>query len=572
MRNSEIASIFSHIADILEIKGENPFRVRAYQKVVRVLESLTEEVEEIYKAGELKNISGVGEGIAKKIEEVLTTGKLQYYEDLKESVPSGLVELLNISEVGPKTASLLYKELGINSVKDLEKAVKGHRIKDLPGMGEKTEENIRRGIELLKRKKGRMLLGKAYPLAQSIIDSLKRLSEVNRISPAGSLRRMKETIGDIDILVTSRKPAKVMQVFLDLPQVTEVLASGETKSSIIMKGGLQVDVRVVKPDSFGAALQYFTGSKPHNIKLRELANKRGLKINEYGVFKINGGKKVAGTEEKDVYVVLDLPYIPPELREDRGEIEAGQEGSLPELVELKSIKGDLHVHSKWSDGSDTIMELAEAARKLKYQYIAICDHSKSLGVAGGLSEEDLKRQIAEVRKVNEKLNGFRVLAGSEVDIRSDGRLDFEDDILKELDIVIASIHTGFKQDRKTMTNRIIRAMNNKFVHVLAHPTGRLLHEREPYQVDMEAIIEEAKRTGTFLELNAFPDRLDLNDVHCRRAKEEGVMVTLGTDAHHKTQLEAMYYGVATARRAWLEDKDVLNTLSLKDLLKKLKRR
>ncbi|MCD5390676.1 DNA polymerase/3'-5' exonuclease PolX [candidate division NPL-UPA2 bacterium] len=572
MRNSEIASIFSHIADILEIKGENPFRVRAYQKVVRVLESLTEEVEEIYKAGELKNISGVGEGIAKKIEEVLTTGKLQYYEDLKESVPSGLVELLNISEVGPKTASLLYKELGINSVKDLEKAVKGHRIKDLPGMGEKTEENIRRGIELLKRKKGRMLLGKAYPLARSIIDSLKRLSEVNRISPAGSLRRMKETIGDIDILVTSRKPAKVMQVFLDLPQVTEVLASGETKSSIIMKGGLQVDVRVVKPDSFGAALQYFTGSKPHNIKLRELANKRGLKINEYGVFKINGGKKVAGTEEKDVYVVLDLPYIPPELREDRGEIEAGQEGSLPELVELKSIKGDLHVHSKWSDGSDTIMELAEAARKLKYQYIAICDHSKSLGVAGGLSEEDLKRQIAEVRKVNEKLNGFRVLAGSEVDIRSDGRLDFEDDILKELDIVIASIHTGFKQDRKTMTNRIIRAMNNKFVHVLAHPTGRLLHEREPYQVDMEAIIEEAKRTGTFLELNAFPDRLDLNDVHCRRAKEEGVMVTLGTDAHHKTQLEAMYYGVATARRAWLEDKDVLNTLSLKDLLKKLKRR
>ena len=570
MGNSEIALIFSHIADILEIKGENPFRARAYQKVVRVLESLPEEVEKMYQRGELKNIPGVGEGIARKIEELLITGKLQYYEELKESVPSGLVEILNISEVGPKTASLLYKELGIKSVKDLEKAVRKHRIKDLPGMGEKTEENIRRGIELLKRKKGRMLLGKAYPLAQSIIGSLKKLSEVDRISPAGSLRRMKETIGDIDILVTSKKSAKVMEVFLSLPQVTEALASGETKSSVIMEEGLQVDVRVVKPDSFGAALQYFTGSKLHNIKLRELANKRGLKINEYGVFRIKGGKKVAGEEEEDVYATLDLPYIPPELREERGEIEAGQEGKLPELVELKNIKGDLHVHSKWSDGSQTILEMAEAAREAGYQYIAICDHSKSLGVAGGLSEKDLKRQIAEIKKVNEKLRPFRVLAGSEVDIRSDGRLDFKDDILKQLDIVIASIHTGFKQDREMITNRIIKAMNNKFVHVLAHPTGRLLHEREPYQVDIEAIIKEARRTGTFLELNAFPQRLDLNDVHCRRAKEEGVTISLGTDAHHKMQLEAMHYGVATARRGWLEDKDILNTLPLKDLLKKLK--
>ncbi|MCK4261848.1 DNA polymerase/3'-5' exonuclease PolX [bacterium] len=572
MRNSEIALTFSEIADILEIKGENPFRVRAYQKAVRVLENLPEEIEAIHQKGELEGIQGVGEGIARKIEELLTTGKLQYYEDLKKSVPPGLIELLGIPEVGPKTASLFYKKLGIKNIKDLEKAVKLHRIKDLAGIGEKTEENILRGIEFLKRKHGRMLLGKAYPLAQSIIGALKKLPEVDRISPAGSLRRMKETIGDIDILVTSRKPTKVMEVFISLPQVTGVLASGETKSSVIMGEGLQVDVRVVKPDSFGAALQYFTGSKPHNIKLRELANKRGLKINEYGVFRIKSGKKVAGKEEEDVYAALDLPYIPPELREERGEIEAGQEGSLPELVELKSIKGDLHVHSKWSDGSGTILEMAEAARKLKYRYIAICDHSKSLGVAGGLSEGDLKRQIAEIKKVNEKLHPFRVLAGSEVDIHSDGRLDFEDDILRELDIVIASIHTGFKQDRKTITNRIIKAMENKFVHVLAHPTGRLLHEREPYQVDMEIIIKEAKRTGTFLELNAFPNRLDLNDVHCRRAREGGVMITLGTDSHHKMQLEAMHCGVATARRGWLEDKDILNTLSLKDLLKKLKRR
>lgn len=570
MHNSEIAQIFQDIADILEIKEENPFRVRAYQKVVRTLESLPEEVEKIYQRGELRNIPGVGEGLAKKIEELLTTGRLAYYEDLKKQVPSGLIELLSIPEIGPKTASLLHKELGINNVRELEKAVKEHCLKDLPGMGEKTEENILRGIELLKKKKGRMLLGRAYPLAQSIIDRLKKLTEVNRISPAGSLRRMKETIGDIDILVTSRKPRQVMQVFTELPEVTEILALGETKSSVIMGEGLQVDVRVVEPDSFGAALQYFTGSKPHNIKLRELANKRGLKINEYGVFKIKGEKKIAGREEKDVYATLDLPYIPPELREERGELEAAQEGKLPRLVELKDIKGDLHVHSKWSDGSEDIPELARAARKMGYQYIAICDHSKSLGVAGGLSDDERRRQIEEIRRINKKLKDFRVLAGAEVDIHSNGSLDYGDELLKELDIVIAAIHSGFKQDGETITKRIVKAMENKFIHIIAHPTGRLLHGREPYQVDMETLIREVRRTGTYLELNAFPERLDLDDIHCRQAKEAGVTVALGTDAHHQGQMEMMRYGVATARRGWLEKKDILNTLSLKGLLKRLK--
>lgn len=570
MRNSEIAQIFQDIADILEIKGENPFRVRAYRKVVRTLESLPEEVEKIFERGELRNISGVGEGLAKKIEELLATGKLAYYEDLKKQVPSGLTELLSIPEIGPKTVSLLHKKLGINNARELEKAVKEHRLQDLPGMGEKTEENLQRGIELLKRKEGRMLLGKAYPLAQSIIDRLKNLTAVNRISLAGSLRRMKETIGDIDILVTSREPGQVMQVFAELPEVTEILALGETKSSVIMGESGQVDVRVLEPESFGSALQYFTGSKPHNIKLRELAGKRGLKINEYGVFKVKNGEKIAGGEESDVYATLDLPYIPPELREERGEIETAQEGKLPRLVELRDIKGDLHVHSQWSDGSESIPELAEAARGMNYQYIAICDHSPSLGVAGGLSVEECWRQIEEIRKINKRLKGCQVLAGAEVDIRSDGSLDYEDELLKELDLVLAAIHSGFKQGREKLTQRIVKAMESPFVHIIAHPTGRLLHERESYQVDMETLILNARRTGTCLELNAFPERLDLNDIHCRQAREAGVVLSLGTDAHHRGQMEAMRYGVATARRGWLEKKDILNTLSLKDLLKRLK--
>ena len=570
MRNSEIAQIFQDIADILEIEGENPFRVRAYQKAVRTLESLPEEVEKIYRRGELKKIPGVGEGLAKKIEELLSTGKLAYYDDLKKQVPPGLRELLSIPDIGPKTISLLYKELGISNVRELEKAVKKHRLKDLPGMGEKTEENILRGIELLKRKKERMLLGKAYPLAQSIIERLENLTEVNHISPAGSLRRMKETIGDIDILVTSRSPRRVMEAFSELPEVTEILALGETKSSVIMREGLQVDVRVVEPDSFGAALQYFTGSKSHNIKLRDMAGKRGLKVNEYGVFRIENGEKIAGREEKDVYAALDLLYIPPELREERGEIEAARENNLPRLVDLKDIKGDFHLHSQWSDGLESIPELAGTAGKMGYQYIAICDHSQSLGIAGGLSVDERLQQIEEIREINKKLKGFRVLAGAEVDIRSDGSLDYEEKLLKELDIVIAAIHSGFKQSREVMTGRIVRAMKNRFVHIIAHPTGRLLHEREPYQVDMETLIREARNTGTFLELNAFPARLDLNDVHCRQAKEAGVTVALGTDSHHRGQMETMSYGVATARRGWLETKDILNTLSLKELLKTLK--
>jgi len=570
MRNLELADIFDRIADMLEIKGENPFKVRAYRKVVLTLESLPEDIERIYESGRLKSIPGVGEGIAKRIEELLKTGKLAYFEDLKKSLPEGLVEMLSVPDVGPKTAQLLYKKLGIESIDEMEKAAKGGTIRGLEGMGEKTEENILRGIELLRRRTGRMLLGTAFQLSQSIVERLSKMNEVELISPAGSLRRMKETVGDIDILITSRKPKPVMDVFVNLPEVTQVLAHGDTKSSVIMENRMQVDVRVMKGESFGAALQYFTGSKQHNIKIREIAAKKGLKINEYGVFK--GKKKIAGGKEEEVYSSIGLPHIPPELREDRGEVESALKGKLPKLVELSDIKGDLHVHSSWSDGVDTIRELVESAKKLRYKYIAICDHSASLKVAGGLSKESRLKQIAEIKKLNKKMTNFRILAGAEIDIRTDGTLDCEEEVLRKLDIVVAAIHTGFKQDIETMTFRITEAMRNKFVNVIAHPTGRLIQTRDAYQVDMQKVFEEAKRTNTFLELNSFPDRLDLNDINCREAKARGIKIALGTDCHNRMQMEVMRYGVGAARRGWLEKKDVINCLKLEDLMKLLSKK
>lgn len=570
MRNLELAGIFDRIADMLEIKGENPFRVHAYRKVVLTLESLPEDIERIYESGRLKNIPGVGEGIAKKIEELLKTGKLAYFEDLRKSLPEGLVEMLSVPDVGPKTAQLLYKKLGIEGIDEMEKAAKGGKIKGLEGMGEKTEENILRGIELLRRRTGKMLLGTAFQLSQAIVEILSSMDEVELISPAGSLRRMKETVGDIDILVTSRKPKPVMDVFVNLPEVTQVLAHGDTKSSVIMENRMQVDVRVVGGASFGAALQYFTGSKQHNIKIREIAAKLGLKINEYGVFK--GKKKIAGQEEEEIYSSIGLSYIPPELREDRGEVESALKGKLPELVELSDVKGDLHVHSSWSDGVDPIGELVESAKKLRYKYIAICDHSASLKVAGGLSKESRLKQIAEIENLNKKMTNFRILAGAEIDIRTDGTLDCEEEVLRKLDIVVAAIHTGFKQDIETMTSRITGAMRNKFVNVIAHPTGRLIETRDAYQVDMQKVFEEAKRTNTFLELNSFPDRLDLNDINCREAKAHGIRIALGTDCHNRMQMEVMRYGVGTARRGWLEEKDVINCLKLEDLMKLLSKK
>ncbi|PIW11736.1 MAG: DNA polymerase III, partial [Candidatus Infernicultor aquiphilus] len=455
MKNIELSRIFEQIAKILKIKEENPFKIRAYEKITLVLENLPIDIETIYHQGGLNNIPGVGTGIAKKIEEFLTTGKLEYYEKLKETIPSGVIELLDISEVGPKTAKLLYEELGVDNIEKLEKAVKEHRIKDLPGMGEKSETNILRGIELYKRRKERFLLGRALPLAEEMVESLSQLKETDKISFAGSLRRKKETIGDIDILITSQNPEKIMRTFTSLPQVREILAEGPTKSSIITKDDLHIDVRVVEPISFGAALQYFTGSKAHNIKLRELALKRGLKINEYGVFEVESGNRIAGEKEEEVYQALNLPFIPPELREDRGEIEAAQEKKLPQLIEYSQIRGDLHLHTKWSDGAHTIRQMAEAAKKRGYKYIAITDHSQSLKIAGGLTEKRLREQMEEIQKLNQELKDFTILSGIEVDIKSDGSLDFSDEMLSKLDVVIAAIHSGFKQESKIITERII---------------------------------------------------------------------------------------------------------------------
>jgi len=570
LKNLELSRIFEQIAKILKIKGENPFKIRAYEKITLVLENLPIDIETIYQQGGLSNIPGVGAGIAKKIEEFLTTGKLEYYEKLKETIPSGVVELLDISEVGPKTAKLLYEQLEVDNIEKLEKVVRGHLIKDLPGMGEKTETNILRGIELYKRRKERVLLGLALPLAEEIVEKLSHLKETNKISFAGSLRRKKETIGDIDILVTSQKPEKIMKTFTSLPQVREILAEGPTKSSIITKDDIHVDVRVVEPISFGAALQYFTGSKAHNIRLRELALKRGLKINEYGVFDVKTDRRIAGEREEEIYQILDLPLIPPELREDRGEIEVAQENRLPHLIEYLQIKGDLHLHTKWSDGAHTIRQMAEAAKKRGYKYIAITDHSQSLKFAGGLIEERLREQVEEIQKVNQELDDFTILTGIEVDIKSDGSLDFPDEILNKLDIVIAAIHSGFKQESKIITERIVKAMQNRFVNIIAHPTGRLIGYRESYQVEVDKMMDIAAETGTILEINAYPERLDLNDIYCRMAKDKGVQLAIETDAHSAEGLATMDLGVAVARRGWLEEKDIVNTLPLDKLLKRLK--
>jgi len=553
------------MADILEFKDENPFKISAYRKASRILGDLTQDIEEVAERGELKKISGIGEGIAKKIEEYLKTGKVSKFEEVRKGVGDELIALMDIPGMGPKTLALIHKERGVGNLSELEKAVEDGSLVGLPGMGEKKVENIRRGIQLLKQSKGRMNLGMAFPVAKRIVETLRERTGSEKIEWAGSLRRMRENIGDIDILATGADHEKIVNAFTHLPEVKEVLASGETKASVIVEGGLQVDLRVVEEGSYGAALQYFTGSKGHNIHLRGIARARGIKINEYGVFK--GEKKIGGKEEKDVYKALGMKWIEPELREDRGEIEAAQEKRLPRLIEESEIKGDLHVHSNWSDGSSSIEEVAKAAQKKSYQYVAICDHSKSLKITHGLDESRLLKQMEEIDRFNEKMKGFQVLKGTEVDILSDGRLDLSDKALEKLDFVVASVHTGFKQDKERMTQRIIKALENPYVHVLGHPTGRLLGARDPYEVDMDEVMEAAKKYGKALEINAYFERLDLDDIHCRKAKEMGIRVAIGTDSHHLDQMWMMSLGVAVARRGWLQTKDVLNALSLKELLK-----
>jgi DNA polymerase (family 10) len=564
MKNREIADLFAKMAELLEFKGENPFKIRAYSRAARIIGDLTHDIEEVAQSGELKNIPGIGEGMAEKIIEYLKTGRVSKFEETKKGIPDELIAIMDIPGMGPKTLSMLHKEKGISSLTELEKALEEGSLVELPGMGDKKVENIKRGIQLLKQSRGRMNLGVAFPVARRLVEVLRERVGSRKIEWAGSLRRMRENIGDIDILAAGSNRKKIIGEFTHLPEVKQVLASGETKASVIVEGGLQIDLRVVEESSFGAALQYFTGSKAHNIHLRGKAKARGIKINEYGVFK--GEKKIGGKEEKDVYDALKMAWIEPELREDRGEIEASQEGRLPKLVEEGQIRGDLHVHSNWSDGTSTIEDVGQAARRKGYQYVAVCDHSPSLKVARGLDESRLIKKLDEIDRVNEKLKGFRILKGAEVDIKTGGGLDYPDRLLKKLDLVLVSIHSGFKQDKETVTRRIVRALEHPYTHILSHPSGRLLGQREPYELDWDEVMEAAKRHGKALEINAYFERLDLDDVRSRKAKEMGIPLSIGTDTHHIDQLWMMSLGVAVARRGWLEPPDLLNTMDLDGLM------
>ncbi|MBU0633527.1 MAG: DNA polymerase/3'-5' exonuclease PolX [Candidatus Omnitrophica bacterium] len=571
MMNKEIADIFRQIADILEIKDENFFRVRAYRKAAQNIENLTEDLIVLVNEKRL-DVPGVGVDLAGKIEELVTTGALKFFEELKKTIPPGLLEIMTIPGIGPKTTKLLFDKLKIDSVSKLEIAAREDKLSSLPGLKEKTQENILQGIELIKQRQGRILLSTALSVAQKILDALKKLKVVEEAVVAGSVRRRKETIHDIDILVTSTKPQTVTDVFTSLPIVKKILAKGDTKSSVIVEGDIQVDLRVVGPESFGAALNYLTGSKAHNIRIRELAKKKGLKINEYGVFREKTNRIVAGKTEHEVYKTVGLCYIEPELREDTGEIEAAADNALPQLVVLTDIKSDLHIHSRWSDGTLSIADMAKAAKAQGYKYMVVSDHSQSLKVAGGLTPKRLKEQIDEIKRLNRSFKDFRILCSAEVDIKSDGSLDFDDDILKELDVVLAAVHSGFKQAKEQLTGRITRAMQNKYVNIIVHPFGRLINERPAYELDFEKILQAACDTNTALEINCYPKRLDLDDIHVKRAKEKGAMLSLGTDSHAQEQLDFMELGVAVARRGWLEKKNLLNCLSSDEFLDKIRKK
>ncbi len=570
MNNKEISQIFREIADMLEIQGGDFYRVNAYRRAADSIEHHPVALEELWKEGRLREVPRVGEAIAKKIDELLSTGQLGYYEELKEQVPDGVLSLLTIPGVGPKTAKLLHEKLGLASIPEVEHAAREERLRHLPGLRARSEEKILHGIEMLHRLSGRSLLGTALPIAQEIVERLRATSPAENIVPVGSLRRRKPTIGDIDILATTAKPTQVMSAFVKLSQVAEVLLQGDTKSTVILDNGLQVDLRVLSEERFGTLMQYFTGSKEHNVQLRILALDQGLSLSEYGYKKEDGTEITCPTEE-EVYETIGLPWIPPEMREARGEIEAARAGKLPQLVTDGDIRGDFHVHTNYSDGVHTIEEMAQAAKAKGYDYILLTDHTRGLGVAGGMTPERVAEQRAEIKWVNEKLAPFRVLAGAEVEIRSNGTLDLPDEVLAEMDLVVAAIHSGLRQEREKITQRMLAAIRNPHVDIIAHPTGRLLGQREEIALDFEAVVREAAKTGTILEINAQPNRLDLDGAHVMRAIQEGVLLSIGTDAHHMDGLGLMPLGVAMARRGWAEAKDIANTMNWEDLKKKVKR-
>lgn len=568
MKNQEIAHIFESMADILELKGELSFKVNAYRKASRVIKDLQEDIGQLAHEGKLRELPGIGEALVTKINEYLDTGKIKKYEEISQGLSQDLLRLLKIQNLGPRTLALANQKLNVKNIDDLVRVIEDGSLAQLPGMGQKKVENIQKGIQFFRTAQQRISIGTALPIVEAIIEQLKEKIRIEKICPAGSVRRMKETVGDIDILVATETPREFIDIFISLPDVANILAAGDTKAAIRLKeSGLQVDLRVVSLDSYGAAQQYFTGSQAHNIKLRGLAKKQSLKINEYGVFREE--EKLAGDSEAEVYHILGLDWIPPELREDRGEIEFAAERKLPQLVELEDIQGDLHVHSNYSDGHASIGAMAMAAKKLGYHYISICDHSQSAKYAQGLSIDKLLDQIHEIDTLNQELTDFKILKGIEVDILADGILDYPDDLLAKLDLVVASIHTAFT---KNPTERILQAMDNPLVDIIGHPTGRIISQRQGYEIDLNKILTKAQQTGTALEINSYPDRLDLSDLDARRAAEFGVMLAINTDAHEIANLQWIKFGVATARRAWLSRRNILNALSYQEILKLKKQR
>jgi len=578
MKNKEIAKIFYEIASYLEMERVK-FKPYAYEKAAITLETLERDIKEIYQEGgkeALKRIPGVGESIAEKIEEYLKKGRIEYYENLRKKMPVEMEELTRIEGIGPKRVKVLYQKLGIRTLKDLERAAKAGKIASLFGFGEKSQKNILEGIAFLKSSKGRFLLGEILPAAREIEAKLRTLKEIDQISITGSVRRAKETIGDLDFLATLKKTEKteiavqkVMDFFVSLPGVVKIWGKGKTRSSVRMKQGFDMDLRLVPAECYGAALQYFTGSKEHNIETRKIAISKGLKLNEYGVFR--GRKKIAGKTEQEVYQVLGMDWIPPEMRENQGEIELALAHRLPEIIDYRDLKGDLHCHSNWDGGANSILEMAEAAIEMGYQYLGISDHTKFLKIEKGLDERRLAQQRKEIDKINHRLQvsgfKFQLLQGAETNILKNGLIDIKDEALKKLDYAIAGIHSNFKMVREEMTERIIRAMKNPYIKIISHPTGRILKKRDEYQVDFEKILRAAKEFGVALEINSFPERLDLNDKNIKLAKEAGVKMAINTDSHHKDQLRYIEFGIAQARRGWAEKKDIINSQPLRKLLK-----
>jgi DNA polymerase (family 10) len=558
MKNFEIARLFNLMADVLELRQQNVFRIRAYRRAAQNLESLHEDVEALARQSRLDEIPGIGADLAGKISEYLETGHVRDIERVARRIPAGVVALMNVPGIGPKMAMRLYRK-GITDLDRLEKAARAGRLRGLPGIQARTERSMLRGVALVRGGQARMPLGRALPLARALVEALRHTRGVKEVAVAGSLRRGRETVGDIDLLVTSDRPGTVMKAFVSLPEVADVLEKGDTKASIRHREGIQVDLRVVEPECLGAALLYFTGSKQHNIRLRDMASRRGLTLSEYGLVRESSGRRLAAATEEEVYAALKLPWIAPELREDAGELEAAAAGRLPALVSLGDIRGDLHCHTKASDGHATIEALVAAARARGYEYVVVSDHSRSARVAGGLSLDELRAHVARIRAVARASRGIAVLAGLECDVLPDGSMDYPDRRLADLDVVLAAVHGRFKQSKAEMTRRLCRALANPHVDVLAHPTGRLLGEREPYAFDLERVLDIARQHGKALEINAYPTRLDLNDVQARRARERGVLLAIDTDTHVLDHLDSMELGVLTARRGWVGPDGVVNT-------------